>query len=105
MSDPAPDAPIQVPADPKQAQLAAGIRQAGAALGIIAAAFGFSGMAGKIGIVVAVAPQIAIVLAVVGSAAWGAVTWIGQMATRKHAKQAAVMAAVAPDEVAQVVTK
>lgn len=107
MSDPTTPEPIQVNADPKQAQLAAGIRQAGAAIGVIVAAFGFTGAAAKIGIVVAVAPQIAVVFCVVGPAIWAAVTALGQLSTRRHAKQLATIAADprVPDEVVQTVTK
>lgn len=101
MSEPAPP-PIQVSATPASAQIAAGIRQAGAALGIILAAFGLTAMSGKVGIVVSLAPQIAVLMTVVGPVIWGTVTAVGQLAARKRAKQAATMAAAAPDSVAVV---
>jgi hypothetical protein len=93
--------PIVVPASPAQPQIAAGIRQVASALGIILGAFGMTQLAAKANIVVAVAPQIAAVLLIVGPALWGAGVWLGQLATRRHAQDAAAMAAQLPDQVAR----
>lgn len=105
-SDPGatPAAPIQVSATPARAQIEAGIRQAGGAIGIILAAFGMTAWAHKIGVVVALAPQFAILLTILGPVIWGAFVWVGQLATRKQAKNLAITAAAAPDSVAQVRT-
>lgn len=96
--------PIIVPAKPNEAQIAAGIRQAGAAAGIILAAFGATAMANKVGVVVTLAPQLAAIAVVVGPLVWGAVTWLGQMATRRQATHLASIAAnpAVPDSVAQI---
>lgn len=93
--------PIVVSASPAQPQIAAGVRQIAAALGVILAAFGMTGLANKANIVVSVAPQIATVLMVAGPLIWGAVTYFGQLATRKHAQDAAAMAAQLPDQIAK----
>lgn len=103
MSEPT-QTPIVVNASPVQAQIASAIRQCGAALGIIFAAFGMTAWAGKLNIVVALAPQFAILLTVVGPLVWGAFIWVGQRATIKQAKTLATIAADprVPDSVAQV---
>jgi hypothetical protein len=95
-------APIVVPATAAAPQLAAGIRQVALSAGVILGAFGASGLAAKANIVVAVAPEIAALLLIVGPSLWAAAMWLGQLATRKHAQQAATMAAQLPDRVAQV---
>jgi hypothetical protein len=94
--------PPIVVTQPTQAQIAAGVRQVAASLGVIAAAFGAAGVAAKANIVVSVAPEIATVLMVVGPLIWGGFVWLGQMATRRHAQDAAAMAAQLPDQVAKV---
>lgn len=94
--------PIQVNATPKQAQIAAGIRQVGLSLGLIFAAFGCTAWANKVGIVVALAPQFAVILTIVGPIIWGGFIALGQMATRKQAKTLAVVANAAPNAVATV---
>lgn len=95
-------APIVVPSNPVQPQLAAGIRQIATSAGVILAAFGASGLATQANIVVAVAPEIAAIMLIIGPALWGAGLWLGQMATRKHAQDAAAMAAQLPDAIAKV---
>ncbi len=94
--------PIQVSATPTQAQIAAGVRQIALSLGIIAAAFGFSGLATKANLVVSLAPQFAAILAIAGPAVWAAAAWLGQISTRSQAKKLAITAAAAPDSVAMV---
>lgn len=94
--------PIVVSASPTKPQLAAGIRQAALAIGLIAGAFGMSGVAAKANIVVSVAPAIAELLVVVGPLVAAVAVWLGQMATRRHAQNAAAMAAQLPDQVAKL---
>ena len=94
-------APIVVSATPAKPQIEAGIRQVALSAGIILAAFGASGLASKANIIVTLAPQIAAILVVVGPALWAGAAYFGQLATRKHAVQAASMAAQLPDRVAQ----
>lgn len=94
--------PIVVPASAAKVQLAAGIRQIALSSGVVLGAFGASGLAAKANIVVAVAPDIAAILLIIGPALWGAGLWLGQLATRRHAQQAATMAAQLPDAVAKV---
>ncbi len=90
--------PIQVPATPVKPQIEAGIRQVALSIGIILGAFGLSGLATKANLIVTLAPQIATVLVIVGPALWGAAVWLGQLSTRKHAQDAATMAAKLPDK-------
>lgn len=99
MSDPA-STPIVVSANPVTTQIAAGIRQVGAALAIILTAFGATAMAGKIGVVVSLAPQFALILTILGPLVWGGITALGQLVTRAQAKKAVVMANNLPDEIA-----
>lgn len=89
--------PIVVAATPVKPQLAASIRQAATLIGATATAFGFSALAAKANIVVSLAPQLADLLAIVGPPIIAAAVWLGQLATRKHAQQAAAMAAKLPD--------
>ncbi len=91
-----------VSATPVRDQVTTGIRQVAAALAIILTAFGATAWAGKLGIVVSLAPQIAIVLTVCGPSIWLAVVWLGQRFTISRAKALAVMAPLVPDEVAKV---
>lgn len=90
--------PIVVHADPKQVQIEAGLRQAGLVVGTLAAAMGASKVAAGASIAVQLAPAIGS-LAGFGLAGLSFV-W-GQLATRKHAKQAATMADALPDRVAR----
>ncbi len=94
--------PPIVVTQPTQAQTGAAIRQVALSAGVILGAFGASGLAAKANIVVAVAPDIAAILAIVGPSLWAAAMWLGQMATRRHAQDAAAMAAQLPDQVAKV---
>ena len=93
--------PIVVASNPTQVQVGAAIRQVALSAGVILGAFGASGLAAKANIVVAVAPEIAAILLIVGPALWAGAAWVGQMATRKHAQDAAAMAAQLPDQIAR----
>jgi len=96
--------PIVVPADPREAQIAAGIRQVAGAVALIVAAFGASTLAAKANVVAALAPQFATLVVVLGPLLWGAVTYFGQIATRRQAQKLASLAAnpKVPDDVAHL---
>lgn len=101
MSDPNAE-PIQVNASATPAQIAAGIRQVATILASMALAMGATVWAAKLNMVVALAPQIAQLITIVSPFLIAGIVWLGQMATRKTAKKLAVVAAAAPDDVAQV---
>lgn len=93
--------PIEVAATPVKPQIEAGIRQAALAIGTILGAFGVTGLAAKANLVVSLAPEFAILLSIIGPALAAAAAYVGQIATRRHAQNAAAMAAQLPDQVAR----
>lgn len=93
--------PIVVASDPKKVQLAAAIRQGALAVGLIAGAFGAAGLSNHAHLVVQIADPIADLLVIAGPLVSAAAVWVGQMATRRHAQNAAAMAAQLPDRIAQ----
>lgn len=96
--------PIVVPSDPREAQIAAGIRQVGAAAAVIATSFGASALAAKVNIVSTLAPEFASIIVIVGPLVWAAVTALGQDATKRQAQRLASLAAnpKVPDDVARL---
>lgn len=92
MTDTPVETPIVVHATPTQPQIEAGIRQSVLVLGTVAAMAGQAKIAGQANDLLAIAGPVAALLAFV----WG------QLATRRHAKQAATMAQALPDRIASV---
>lgn len=92
--------PIVVDATPAAPQLAAGIRQAALAVGMILSTLGLTAWAGKFDLIVSLATPIATLIVIVGPIIAGVAAWWGQMSTRHIAQKAATLAALQPDEVA-----
>lgn len=82
--------PIQVHASPTAPQIAAALRQVVLMLGPLMGAIGYAGWAGQADQFLQVVGPVSAVIAFI----WG------QLATRKAAKQQAVMAPYAPESVA-----
>lgn len=99
MSDQDQSAPIMVNATPTHDQLTAGVRQTCLGLSAVATAFGAAHLSQGLNTAALAATAIATAIS-------GAVTvWVfvlGQIHTRRASKTLAVVAAAAPDSVAQV---
>lgn len=93
MTDPT-QTPMQIDASPVPAQFMAGVRQAGAAISVIASVLGFVKVAGIAG-----DPRL---LSALGVIAYGIFFIWGQAVTRIKAKQLTVAATHAPDAIAQI---
>lgn len=99
MTDTTVETPIVVHATPAQPQIEAGIRQIGLVVGGVAGIMGVAKVAGVAQDVINLAGPLSAVLGM-GLAGWSLI--VGQLATRKHAKQAATMAQALPDRIASV---
>lgn len=84
--------PIMVNGDPRQALLETMFRQAITVAGVIAGALGYTKFAGSASALLLVAGPVASAVAIV----WG------QLEAYRKGKEAAIMAAAAPNSVAQV---
>lgn len=96
---PTPPTPIQVNADPKVDQLAAGVRQLALALGVLAGAFGFAKYTHILDLI---ATQAAPIAMGIGGITTVVAAVVGQLKTRAISQKAATMASALPDSIAQL---